>query len=286
MTFAPKSCHTDGNAPGAEAANPEGQLDRLEAQLRELRNQLCHAQRMATLGTMAAMVAHEFNNLLTPILSYVPYALSQRDPKLLALALERTLKQVQKAKAICDRLLAGPGDGRGAADVALLGQVEEAIELLVRDLAKDQIELVVEVPADLRVMVEPELIQQVIANLVMNARQAMAGRAGRLTIWASNDPGDDVWVHLRDTGLGIPPELQPRIFQPFVSTKQDADRPDQRGIGLGLAVCRQIVEQHGGRITFQSTPGEGTTFSFSLPPAREHTQSGREAVQLSSGKRR
>lgn len=270
----------------AESLNLEEQLDRLRSQLAELRGQLRHAQHMATMGTMVAMVAHEFNNLMTPILSYVPHALHVGDPKLMTTALERTLKQVQRAKAICDRLLAGPSDGSGPTCCTLSSLVEEAIEFLVRDLAKDRITLQLCVPHDLRVRAQPALIQQVITNLVINARQAMAGRPGRLTISAS--PGEDgwVWLHIQDSGEGIAEAIRGQIFQPFVSTKLNADRPEQRGIGLGLALCREIVEEHGGQISFQSEKGKGTTFSFSLPAVDSPGSPTRRQAHLPSASKR
>jgi signal transduction histidine kinase len=215
------------------------------------------------------MVAHEFNNLLTPVLSYTSYALDTGDGELMQKALEMTLQQVERAKHICDRLLGRPDEQTDHRDTALHDIVEQAIEFLVRELAKDKVTLDIGVPNDIRVRVDPYLIQQVITNLVQNARQAMLGRPGRLTISAETGSAGWVWIHVADTGRGIPPDLQRKVFEPFVTTKGAAPRLDQSGIGLGLALCRELVEDHGGQITFESVEGVGTTFRFSLPAAEQ-----------------
>jgi len=95
----------------------------------------------------------------------------------------------------------------------------------------------------------------------------MLGRRGSLTIDAEPVAGGRVAVHVRDSGCGIREEDLPRIFEPFFSTKQYADRPDKRGLGLGLTICRDIVEEHGGELTVESKLGEGTTFTLTVPAA-------------------
>jgi signal transduction histidine kinase len=93
----------------------------------------------------------------------------------------------------------------------------------------------------------------------------MLGTGGKLTIRASKNENHQIQIHVVDTGCGIEPALQKRIFEPFVSTKTDAEKPDRCSRGLGLSVCKDIVDSYNGTIIFDSTPGQGTTFSITLP---------------------
>jgi signal transduction histidine kinase len=106
----------------------------------------------------------------------------------------------------------------------------------------------------------------VLLNLLINARQAMLGRGGTLTIRAALDPvTHQARVQVADTGCGIPERLMPKIFQPFFTTKGNAGSGEVRGSGLGLAICQQIVQRHGGVIQVESQVGKGTTFTVWLP---------------------
>ena len=245
-------------------------MDRLEQQFALLREQVRKSQRLASLGTGAAALAHEFNNLLTPILNYAQSALDGDDTALMRKALERTLKQARIMTGIAGRVL------RVAADepvdrrpVAVLGLVESTIFALGRDLSKDNIQTALQIDPALRVMADEHELLQVLFNLIVNARQAMLGRPGRLTIDAALDPRDQNVVHIcvRDTGPGIRPEDLGRIFEPFFSTKQHDQRSGRGGVGLGLCVSREIVEENGGTLTVESTVGEGTTFTVTVPRA-------------------
>ncbi|MBN1345857.1 MAG: hypothetical protein JXQ73_24415 [Phycisphaerae bacterium] len=245
----------------------QGELDRLEDAFAGLQKQLWHAQRLASLGTMAAMVAHEYNNIMTPIVSFAKYALEQDDSALLRSALEKCLKQAQQACRVSERVLNVATDqDRGPTSVNLAELVNEALECLGRDLAKDNIGLTIEVDPALKIRASAGEIQQVFVNLIQNARQAMLGRRGRLTIKAHRCD-DQVRIQISDIGAGIRTEDLPRIFDPFFTTKSHADRPDKRGIGLGLAVCKDIITTNDGRIDVQSTLGHGTTFTIHLPAA-------------------
>jgi two-component system NtrC family sensor kinase len=148
--------------------------------------------------------------------------------------------------------------------VSLRELIQESVDCLGRDLAKDNIGVTIEVDPALKIRAHAGQMQQVLVNMIQNARQAMLGRRGRLTFQSEAKEG---YVHLRisDIGSGIRSEDLPNIFTPFFSTKSHADRPDKRGIGLGLAVCRDIIVQHGGRIEVESRLGHGTTFTIVLP---------------------
>ncbi len=102
-------------------------------------------------------------------------------------------------------------------------------------------------------------------NLILNARQAMLGTGGKLTLHASNHENHQIQIRLIDTGCGIEPALRDRIFEPFVSTQTDPDKPDRCGSGLGLSVCKDIVDSYKGTISGDSTLGDGTTILITLP---------------------
>ncbi len=259
-------------APTRGSTNPSidhdellARLDQLNDEFQSLRKQLRHAQRLASVGTMAAMIAHEYNNLLTPVLSFARYALDQDDPDLMRSALAKTLKQAQQATELSNRILnVAAEQDEGPSSVPLRELIEDSVTSLGRDLSKDNIGLTLDVDEDLRIRAHPGQLRQVFLNLVQNARQAMLGRRGRLTIRAEQQ-GDQVEITLSDTGSGIRSEDLPNIFEPFFTTKSHTDRPDKRGIGLGLAVCKDIIVDHGGRIDVESRYGHGTTFTIVLP---------------------
>ena len=267
------------NSPSARVPPPkvapdeaalQAQLDRLEEQFEVLRNQVRRAQRLASLGTGAATLAHEFNNLLTPIVGYCRIALDSNDTALMKKALERTLKQGNLLGGMCGRILRLAVDEPVERKPAgVLHLVEEAVATLGRNLSKDNITIMLQIDPELMVCVDEREIIRVLLNLVINARQAMLGRPGWFTIDAARDPGhpERVLICVRDSGPGITPEDLPRIFEPGFTTKLHADRIDRGGIGLGLSVSREIVEENGGTLTVESTPGRGATFTLTLPAA-------------------
>jgi two-component system NtrC family sensor kinase len=259
----------------------EASLANLQQQLDDLRQQVVESQRLATLGTLAAVVAHEFNNLLTPIVSYSQYALESAmsdkpDMELIRKALAKGMASAERAGRICRSIL---GMARGEASqtgqmVEVQRLIDETLLVLARDPKKDGIALRVQVEPELAVPGEAVELEQVLLNLLINARQAMLGRGGALTVKAGRDPKTgEVRIAVIDTGPGIPERVRERIFEPFFTTRGTTRRGEARGTGLGLHICRQLVEHHGGRIELQSEVGRGTTFTVILPgspqPARE-----------------
>jgi len=255
-------------------------LDDLHARTDALEAELQHAQRLASLGTLAAIIAHELNNILTPVLNYAQLALHASDkPEQAERALRKTVEGVRRASRITDAVLGFAregGDEPHHCDVAAV--IEETLACLGRDLARDAIVLEVDAPDGLTVAMAQTPLQQVLLNLVLNAREAMLGGRGTLFINARrstwNTNGDTliegVEVVVRDTGKGIPAERLDTLFEPFATTiRSDAEREQgaHRGVGLGLAVCRQLVEGAGGEIACDSAVGEGTTFTIRLPGA-------------------
>lgn len=265
-----------------------------ERRLDELRVQLMESQRLAAIGTVAAVIAHEFNNLLTPVVSYSQYALSSAesdnpDMALIKKALAKAYKGSTKAGRVCSSML-GLARGAGQPEVVCLrALVDETLLILARDPQKDGIALRLQIQPDLCVAGDPIQLEQVLLNLLINASHAMIGRGGSLTVKASSF-GGEARLQVIDTGPGIPPEVVGHIFEPFFSTKRPGAspagvrRPPRRaepqpsGSGLGLAVCKEIVERHGGRIEVSSTLGKGTTFDVYLPLAASESASVAEAA--------
>jgi len=259
-------------------ASPDALTSRIaemQQQLDTLREQLTESQRLATIGTIAAVIAHEFNNLLTPIVSYSQYALSSAnsdapDMELVRKALGKAFQSSSKAGQICTSML---GLARGESTlgpVEVQRLVDETLSVLARDPQKDGIALRVQVQPGLTVVGDPVQLEQVLLNLLINARHAMLGRGGSITVKAGRGSGEgdaDVRIQVIDTGPGIPEKLIPKIFQPFFTTKGTAKKGETRGTGLGLAICKEIVEHHKGRIEVTSEVGRGTTFSIYLPVA-------------------
>lgn len=255
-------------AGAANVSAVEAQLAALQARLDTLRAQVRQAQQLAHLGTAAATIAHEVNNLLTPIYSYAKYALEADEPDLYRKALTVTCRNTQMLVAMSERVLSISA-AKPAAPQAV--KVREAAllasESLCRDVRKDGLTLVVEVDDDIVVQADPLHVQQVFFNLFLNARSAMAPQhQGRLVVCAGA-ADDRVRITVRDTGPGIAPELLPHIFDALQSSKPLTAEGPQRCAGLGLALCRDLVTENGGTIVADSVPGGGTTFTIDLPAA-------------------
>ena len=243
------------------------QLERLEAENRALRAQLCHSQRLAAVGTMTAMVAHEFNNILTPIINYARMA--RRNPKLTDKAIARAADGGERATEICRALLGiARDDSAEPTEVRLAELIQETLAAMARKPERDGVELVCSVPDGLAIRTHRVHLQQVLLNLLLNAHAAIAAtgrRPGWIRIAAERDR-HTVRITLGDSGVGIPPENLEHIFDPFFSTKGEHDGAPG-GCGLGLAVCKEIMIALGGSISVDSTVGEGTTFTVRLPAA-------------------
>jgi signal transduction histidine kinase len=232
----------------------------------QLRLQLLQAQRLSSVGTLASSVAHEFNNILTTIINYAKLGLrAEGDEAGRVQALEKILKGSQRAATIINSML---GFARNSASqrapTDLAGLVEEVLVLTGKDLSKHQVKVETKFHSRPRAAVVAGQIEQILINLVINARQAMP-RGGRLRIEVGeNTQTQMAEIRITDTGVGIPPEQLRLIFEPFYSTKEP-DEHGHGGSGLGLSVCRQIIEQHQGRIRVESLAGKGSTFTVKLP---------------------
>jgi signal transduction histidine kinase len=232
----------------------------------QLRQQLLQAQKLSSVGALASSVAHEFNNILTTIINYA--RLAQRpnqDEAARAQALDKILKGSQRAATIISSMLGFARNTSTKREMTdMVGLVEEIIVLAEKDLSKHRVQVEKKYHGRPKAYVVPAQIEQVLLNLIINARQAMP-RGGRLVIEVRDNLRTRmVELCISDTGVGIPPERLRLIFEPFYTTKEP-DANGHGGTGLGLSVCRQIIEQHHGRIRVESLVGKGSTFTVKLP---------------------
>src|SRR5579871_5438627 len=231
----------------------------------QLRRQLLQAQKLSSVGALASSVAHEFNNILTTIINYARLALRADGDEARTQALEKILKGSQRAATIINSML---GFARNTSTqrerVDLVAVVEEALVLCEKDLSKHCIRVEKKYHGRPHADVVPAQVEQVLLNLIINARQAMP-RGGQLRLEVRENPRTKmVELKVADSGVGIPPDRLRLIFEPFYTTKEP-DSNGHGGTGLGLSVCRQIIEQHQGRIRVESLVGKGSTFTVKLP---------------------
>jgi signal transduction histidine kinase len=256
------------SSPIKQRLNLYRRIEENESHLQDLEQQIRSLQKLATLGTLSCMTGHEFNNILLLIIDYAELALrNPEDAQLSLKALNNTVKHGNRAANLIRTMLSvGRDKSVNAEQVHVAPVVEECFQCLVRDLRKDGIAVKLDIPADLTVIAVRSQLQQVMLNLIINARQAMIEKRGALTISAKmNNEADMVQITVADTGPGIAPEVLERIFEPFFTTKSDAERPDQKGTGLGLAICKDIIQEHQGTIKVSSELGSGAVFSITLP---------------------
>ncbi len=232
----------------------------------QLRQQLLQAQRLSSVGALASSVAHEFNNILTTIINYARLGMrAENDPAARAQAFEKILKGGQHAATIVNSMLGFARNHSTQPQLTDLGRlVDEVLLLTGKDLSKHRIQAEKKYIDRPQVHVVPGQIEQILLNLVINARQAMPN-GGKLRIeLRSNRRSGMAEIRIADSGIGISPDKLRLIFEPFYTTKEP-DEHGHGGTGLGLSVCRQIIEQHRGRIRVESVVGKGSTFTVKLP---------------------
>lgn len=224
---------------------------------------LAHHQRLETIGTLTASIAHEFNNLLTPIMGYSLMAMEKLPPgeEELYENLLEIYESSRKAKVIISRL--SDLSRKNTSDTFRWVSPDELVGKTL-DVAEPAKPKLVEVKRSLncwdqRILANEIQIQQMLLNLILNGFHAMGDEPGTLTVETSFDE-DSVTIAVSDTGCGIPEEIRDRIFEPFFTTKAAGE-----GTGLGLAIAAQVVEDHRGEIRVRSQEGQGTSFIIRLP---------------------
>lgn len=237
--------------------------------VQEQRDQLAHASRMATMGEMAAGFAHEVNQPLTAITNYARVALrmlrtDEPDPDLLSQTLEKIEAQSHRASEVVKRIrgfVRKPAVGKEVLSVAAL--LEETRQFAEVDARNNDggVEVVVaeEVPD---VLADPVQVQQVALNLIRNALESTRGAGSVEPVEVNARMLDDAMVRIevRDHGEGLPEDAEQKLFLPFFTTKKE-------GMGIGLTLCRSLIQAQGGEIGFERPDGQGAVFFFTLPVA-------------------
>jgi two-component system NtrC family sensor kinase len=249
--------------------------DQLERRLREKTEELSHSQRqvahmdkMASLGKLAATVAHELNNPLAGILNYarlIERTIEESEAKIpgqeeIIRQLAHIRKEASRSGTIVKNLLifARPS-GMQLAPYSMNQILESSTMIVGHHLEMADIDLVIEgIEGDDMLVCDTDQLQQCLVALLVNAVEAMPD-GGTIELRAA-DLGDSIELTVRDTGVGIPEDAQSRIFEPFYSSKESTD-----GAGLGLAVVFGIIQRHSGQISVESETGRGTTFTIVLP---------------------
>jgi two-component system sensor kinase FixL len=236
-----------------------------ERRIEDLQTELLHASRLSVMGQMASAMAHELNQPLTAVANYLEagrhlMATGAGAPERIADLMERAVGQAQRAGEIIRQLRQFVSKGETERSTQNLNQlVEEALALALVGARQSGVRVSLELDHGLpAVILDPVQIQQVVLNLVRNAVEAMETVEKRELTISTCPVGDNIEASVADTGPGIASEVAARLFQPFVTTKKT-------GMGLGLSICREIVESHHGRLTASPRPGGGTIFRLILP---------------------
>lgn len=239
-------------------------------QIQSLSEQLSRADRMATVGGLVAEFAHEIRNPLTAITAYAQFVqrrLARREPET-AQDMERIVRQAKRiAKMAEDILIYTRKEPLEIRPTDIHRLLDEVLAFISFRLEKRGIVVETRYSPHLpAMMVDPDQLEQVFLNIIINAAHAME-KGGTLTIataWPDDSEMPTARISFTDTGVGIPPENMKRIFEPYFTT-----RPPGQGTGLGLYVCHNIVEKHGGHIEVESQEGQGATFHVYLPVKTE-----------------
>lgn len=237
----------------------------LETQLRAMQQQLLQAQKMSSVGALASSITHEFNNILTTVINYAKMGVRHKDAGTRDKAFDKILTASQRASKITTGMLSyarQQSDRREPMDLVTL--VEDVLVLVEKDLQRYRVRLETRFDGRPQANVNSGQVQQVLLNLIVNARQAMPNGGTLVISVGLSADGDFAEIGIRDTGTGIPADKLRRIFEPFFTTKT-ADEQGQGGTGLGLSLAKDVMESHGGRLRVESTVGTGTTFTLKFP---------------------
>lgn len=250
-------------------------IDDLESDLKRARAEFEASSRLSALGLLTGAIAHEFSNILTPVLSYSKAALAHPgDRELAEKALEKAARGVEQASRLANSVLRLAGSGVATDDEPEACDPAQALEgavgCLERPLADEKIELRVNIPDDLRLRIRQTDLEHVLLNLLLNASRALKPGGGVLEVTCRptatppprstwNTDGEFAELIVHDSGPGMSRELMAELFEPMLArTSRVPNR--SRGNGLGLVICRRLVEAAGGSIGVESELGQGATF--------------------------
>lgn len=262
----------------------------LHARICQLESELTRTHRLATLGMLAGSIAHEFNNVMTPIMSYAQMAMAApQDADLTSKALRKAAEGTERAAKIASSMLGFIRDNQEEPIAELREVIDDTLSCLAREPCKDGITMTIEVPSPCWVAMRPVALQQILMNLILNAIEAVKPGGGEIKIglvgegcstWNITDDASTPQIEpqielvVADSGSGIDPGMLDRIFEPLVSTTES--RGGRKGTGLGLSICRTLVEEVGGSIHATSKAGHGAKFMIKMPtadaPATSRTQ--------------
>ncbi len=254
----------------------EQKVEQRTQQLVKIQTQVARQQRLASVGQLAAGVAHEINNPLGGILTFASLALEELPPDSPQREdLEEIVRQAIRCRKIVTELLEFSRERQAQMDLGDINEVvSSTLALLEKQALFHDINVTREFEPDMPVTVmDKSQMQQVFMNIILNAVHAMSER-GDLTIETGHEDGKQVFVRIADTGCGIPQDIREAIFDPFFTTKDPG-----KGTGLGLAVACRIVQDHGGRTEVESEVGKGTCFTIVLPVRTEVPDSSQDTPQ-------
>jgi two-component system, NtrC family, sensor kinase len=266
------------------AATLENRVREKTTELQKINEQIVQIEKMASLGKLAATVAHELNNPLEGILTYAKL-IAKRLRKMESAAkpmvstledMDLIIREVQRCGNIVKNLLLFSKKQVGEFGLApIQGIIDRALQLVQHHLRISNVELEVEMPdSEATLMCDENQIQQALVALFVNAVEAMP-EGGKLSLKACKSPAGDLRIQVGDSGMGIAPEDIPHVFEPFFTTKKEG-----KGVGLGLSIVYGIIERHGGSVSVESELGKGTVFTIDFPPAaRSHPRLETKAAQ-------
>jgi C4-dicarboxylate-specific signal transduction histidine kinase len=260
--------HDAGRLEFIGAVKDDTATKRADEALREAQTELAHVTRLTTLGELTASIAHEVNQPLAAVMVSAQACLRWLDRPAPDLGearhnAESIIKNASRAAEVIQRIRAlAKRTGAEMSPLDLNEVVIESITLVQHALSSQNVALVLDLTPELpSVLGDRVQLQQVIINLIINAveaMQAITDRTAELVIRSWQDSSSNVLVAFKDCGIGIAPEDAVHLFNPFFTTKPN-------GLGMGLSICRSIVEAHGGRMSISGNVGPGATFQFALP---------------------
>lgn len=251
----------------AETTEHIASLESANRALQQARDEVVRAEKMASVGHLAAGMAHEIGNPLSAVIGYLNLIREElADPDQRDLV-ERSLREAGRIDRLVRDLLDYASPGRSADEpFDPLATLREAVALLTNQGVVEEVRFIDRAPQRLGlVRMDRGRFQQVCVNLLLNARDAMPG-GGEVVLTAARQ-GEMILLEIADSGGGIAPEHLLQIFEPFFTTKDPG-----KGRGLGLAVCQRLIDEAGGRIGVRSTPGQGSTFTLRLPVVGENEE--------------